>query len=1165
MVFVRIHVMSGRERFAQWGLEFGRLEVTGARPFSLNSGMRRVSDQAPRVIREVNRYSSDLYISLANWQRLRRPSFQISAVHVCDLRSSSRLPHNLSEEIGAIEAIVFAGSLRGEIASFLVGSERTIPFSCGFGHSSKIVEIASCSIPLFTAAVVSLSVDGTLCTWNAHDGICIGCYPHLVPNGCRKLAISASAIEIAVIAGAFPAVYVVNIHEGRRMQILHPCTGFVVGLQFYATAESEWLFAMDHTGCATYSSLTKTTASHKLRLVTPENGRPILNAVPSPDFSFLLIVYENGYSVIDLCSHSFPSYSASTESCITRAVWPTISRFAYIEMCGKVAVKELVDARGPIPHSQILESLTNSLNTPVIQWNPGCPGVPLGALREDRNNFVDPFHVSGVPGRDHPPRPRSRPKAPRSTAARQIAEERKITEPTTVVEAQSQVEMPTIAPWMSELILAFDDVICNLPRNFEECSLPQAFMRRVPKDPVTAQCFLSQKKEIIGLVEGTLHGKIRIRYLHVATKREITAKKHNGRVVTLFVRDQLLFTSGKDCLVFIFELPNAIHLSTISLFTAPVISFCLLAEKTNTDVDNSLFCITSNSVVTTVDVHRGEQFCKVKKMMTGHDGKVQNIWFSGPSKMLIIEANSLYLWSLISGDLESILTGNQKYEFLKDANRFTRVIPATDVSDSYSLVPVRFGNLSLQLPLLNIFKIHEETKKVFEEYIRSDLAEVLRHVPNLPLILDLLGDHARHFFRSRGQLQFPRGHFSLVFVGQGRVPTFYFSTAKLSGRGHWQLSALASANILATRVLLSLGMRFHPTLQELREHLFRIDIGQLVEHVPGFQVPSLFHVFTYLFPCQDELYEFVFDIMSTYAEEVRRAWLLKLERASSFFPHLARILMLVWCTSTATLLQSLKIDEVQKSGNYLMRELASEEIGSYVRELIVRGIDAYHKTITIDELKLVIRAIASHANRKHPNDIRSLRILFQKQRQVFLTVVHGVINEGHAPLIRAFFQEMATSIAEIQDRDEIEKIVMIFGEAVEKGRVDRPEPLFEKVSQASPWVDWRNRILAFGDTKGILKVSMVEGKKVLRGHYDTAPPAESFIDRVAFDPSAALLLVHTPAHKGAVKVIRVIPQLDAGEFKFDLRMAWQSCSGAVPTWVGERAMMIGNSRIDWPN
>jgi hypothetical protein len=515
--------------------------------------------------------------------------------------------------------------------------------------------------------------------------------------------------------------------------------------------------------------------------------------------------------------------------------------------------------------------------------------------------------------------------------------------------------------------------------------------------------------------------------------------------------------------------------------------------------------------------------------------------------------------------LESILTGNQKYEFLKDADRFTKVIPATDVSDSYSLVPVRFGTLSLQLPLLNILKVHEETKKVFEEYIRGDLVEVLKHVSTLPLILALLSDHAKQFFRSHGQLQFPRSRFSPVFVGQGRVPTFYFSTAKLSGKGHWQLSALASANMFATRILLSLGMRFHPTLQEFRERLFRVDIGQLVGQVPGFQAPSLFHVFTYLFPCQNELYEFVFEIMSTYTEEVRRAWLMRLERASSFFPHLARILMLVRCMSTATLLPDVKIDEVQKSSNYLMRELASEEIGSYVRELIARGIDMYHKTITIDELKTVIRAIASHADAKHPNDLRSLRILFQKQRKVFLTVVHDVVSEGHGPLIRAFFQEIVTSIAEIQDRDEINVIILLFSEALEKGYVDHPGSFFGKICRAFSWVDWHKRILAFGDARGILRVWMVEGKKILRGHYDAAPPEESSIHRVAFDPSAALLLVHTLAHNGAVKVVKITPQPDAGDLKFEQRMAWQACSGAVPNWVGERAMMIGNRRLYWPN
>lgn len=269
----------------------------------------------------MNDYSTDLFVSLTDWRRLKAASFQMSALYIYELKSSKTSDiAPVTKEEDTIKAVAFAGSYRGEIVRFFLYKYKSIPASCSFGHTTKVVDFAPCKLPIILDTVASLSTDGTICIWNVLDGICIKKFENLLPNGCQHIAISPKAIELCVVSGAFSSIYIVNILEGTIKQQIRPCNSFVAGIGFYSTIKSSWIFAIDCTGIASYTTLTPSTAkSHKIRLFSPDDF--ILFAKPNSDFTYLLAASAYKFYIISLTVPEFTSYTLETECPIAQIEW----------------------------------------------------------------------------------------------------------------------------------------------------------------------------------------------------------------------------------------------------------------------------------------------------------------------------------------------------------------------------------------------------------------------------------------------------------------------------------------------------------------------------------------------------------------------------------------------------------------------------------------------------------------------------------------------------------------------------------------------------------------------------------------------------------------------------------------------------------------------------
>ncbi|KAK8891471.1 hypothetical protein M9Y10_028680 [Tritrichomonas musculus] len=312
----------------------------------------------------MNDYSTDLFVSLTDWHRLKTSSFQMSALYIYEYKSS-KSSESSSKEEDSIKAVAFAGSYRGEIIRFFLYKSKSIPASCSFGHSTKVVDFTPCKLPIILDTVASLSTDGTICLWNVSDGICINKFENLLPNGCQHIAISPKAIELGVVSGAFSSVYVINIFEGIIMQQIRPYNSFVAGIGFYSTLKSSWLFTMDSTGIATYTSLTLSTAkSHKLRLFSPK--KPIFYAKPNSDFTYLLAASANIFYIVSLTVPEFTTYTLETDQPIAQIAWVDTYTAAVLQMNGHFTTFKVTKPKfETAPKTQY-----NTLNHPqVSQFN----------------------------------------------------------------------------------------------------------------------------------------------------------------------------------------------------------------------------------------------------------------------------------------------------------------------------------------------------------------------------------------------------------------------------------------------------------------------------------------------------------------------------------------------------------------------------------------------------------------------------------------------------------------------------------------------------------------------------------------------------------------------------------------------------------------------------
>ncbi|OHT10584.1 hypothetical protein TRFO_20084 [Tritrichomonas foetus] len=1045
-------------------------------------------------------------------------------------------------------------------------------------------------MPIILDAVVSLSIDGTICVWNVSDGICIQRFDNLLPMGCQHIAISQKAIEICVVSGAFAPIYVINIHEGKVIQQIHPCNSFTVGLSFYATQKCAWLFTLDSTGCATYTSMTPTTAkSHKIRLMAPPKGDYVLFAKPNSNYSYLYAATSDTIFIVDLTLPEFPSKQIKTQFPINDIKWIDDYTLGFIQMDGHFSAYQFPKPKSELTHgdviSQLVESSSETINSSIRITTSNFTiedivNINDGLLDPFSNNIPQPYHHSNTNDANH-----------------FVSNNNEI-----VMKTNGKAELvePVISGFGGELVIGFLDTISVVKHDFEECSIHSAFIKAKDKT-VTAQCYAWRKGIVSLLIEGTNDGCVNIRFLNQNRKKLKLHHKHSGRIVALYATKNYIFTSGADCLVRVYDMNNRFHLvSTFCHFITPVISFCRTEKKTHTDIDHCVFCITRGSVVSMIDLKDLQN----KRVMFGQEGKVKKMWFHPPSKILLIECDSLYFWSLGSSNLESIATGYQKDQFLKNLNSlYVPILPVIKNRNGITLKPLRIGSISFQAPLINVKTVAHSAGDIINANSTANINKLIHLLPNFPFIYELLSDRAKHYIKeqtvpfiddetkdntshsndntwvkSKGSyknlksgnkndasqtfnIRNMNAKFTLSFVGCQNIPILFLPSFKLSNKNRWQVSSLASSIILGTRAMFSVAFRNHPMFIKIWTKLFKLDPADVATHVEDFRPPSLFHLMRFIFNCSTDVHDFLLHLVSHYPLESRREWLNKLKESASHFPNYKHLFAFIGCSLAETMLKEISRDQLKEDVNELLEAIESSEVGHYAREMVARELEIFHSSLSKEHLVSIIDKIASNAT-KNESDGFSLSVFFKKQAVLCLEIAKQKIQKGDTQLSLVFLNE----IASMMSKQSIDFNSQIFKQAMEvlllgfdKLPHIETSNLFKFVDESMPWFTFSQNMhaIAYGQTKGTLNVILLYKNTNLKAEIELA---QSMLDTVDFDPSGYLLLVKSITEK---KVIVITVEILKGNEEKDktllnLKTSFSKVYDQLPnvTWKSERYLEI---------
>ena len=1122
-------------------------------------------------------FSRDLYVSLINWTRFKAPSFQMSALHVFEY--SEQLPKidekkssdNSKKSSKDIKAIAFAGSYKGEIARFYIYEKDTVPVSLSFGHSSKIVEFALYRMPIFLDGIASLSVDGTICLWNVADGICLNKFENILPNGCQHFAISRKAIELCVVSGAFAPVYVVNIQEGKVIQQIHPCNSFISGISFFSTKTCAWLFTIDSTGCATYTTLTPTTAtSHKIRLIAPEKGEHILIAQPNFDYSYLFAATCHTIYIINLTTPEFSYHHYHTDNVVLNACWIDDYTVGFIQMDGHFSAYEFPKPPNDPKFSneyvisKLIDSASDSISSSLKSSDLNEPDTNINVklLNPFSNDIPEPLWIHHSP-------------------ERRALENKDVT---VITDGNAELFNPLISGYRGKLVIGFDDSISVVDQDFEEYSLSSAF-KKTDNKSVTAQCFLKLNDKVVILVEGTMEGKVNVRFLSQNRKKIKLRHSHKGKVVALYAFQNYLFTSGDDCFVHIYSVfpknsQKKFHLvQTLCHFTSPVISFCKATRETGTNINNCIFCVTRENVVSMIDVTDMQN----KRVMSGHDGRVKRMWLHPPSKMLLIECNSLYFWSLVSSNLESIITGYKKKQFLDSlGDSYIPISQMHHEKNGMKIYPLAIGSTSFETCMVNVKKISKivKAKILASPTLPIHYFDLL--LPNFPLIYEILPEKVRRYikkhsaevaqfeqptptklsskvntsspnislnqkpssiFTSSGNLGFSpmtkvvdiskmKSKFTLSFVGSNMVPTLILPSFKITKKMRWKISPYASSIILSTRTALSAAFMSHIEFKDKWRGLFKLNTNDITKHISNFHSSSIFHILRFVFNCPNEVHAFLLDLISSYPLDLRREWLERLKNSAQQYPYYYDLFTFIGCSLAETMLKEISHSQLNESLKELLETAESDEVGPYAREMIARKFDEYKKApiLSKEKLKSIINKVASNAG-KNDSDRFSLSIFFKKIGELCLDIASQKAQKGEQ-IAAAFLNEIASVVSEKVNISNSEfsremEILLIGLERLPQKDIDK---IYKNINQNMQWFSFsaKTHSVAYGEANGNVGIIILNTKKnsFMKTHIEIA---KSMCDHVEFDPSGTLLLVQSS--KENLTVVLTITTVKSNEDK----------------------------------
>jgi len=1083
---------------------------------------------------------NDLFTSMVNWKRLYHPSFNCSAIYVCDF-SKKPFPAHVID--GKVEAIVFSGSHRGTVARWYILEEKAQVVSFQFGHNSKIVQFDRCSYPDIKKAVVSLSHDGTICIWGIYDGYCHAKFERICPEGCQRIAVSRTYVEKAVISGSFSHLYIVNIQSGQVLTKIRPSNQFYTCLTIYP-ASTEWLMTVNSKGCAHYTCLANNQPYSQAVLLYSSRDSIVLNAFPSPSFRFLLLILSDGYAVISLTTPGFPAFTDHEMTSIGSAVWTSEDNYVIVKMNGSLFSYQVFDPSPMNTHESVLiktfsqhegsETNLSFIHSHKFLSNPAF----LAPLADDEIDENEESYNDLKP--------------PIRSSSNESMDRIILDQPELIydVNSNSGMYMPALAAFKESILLGDHENLIVGCQDFQEYQLKSSFKPR--NHPITAQDYLVVGNEIIAVVEGSLQGKISIRFVKFGDdkkpKKQRTKVHHKGKVTALCVTDHYLVSAGEDCLLYIFRLMDFELVAKHYHFTAPVDQILRVSRNTDTLIDDMIFCVTRNNVISMISLIDHES----KRILSGHDANIKHLWYHPFTELLLVDCTSLYLWSLASGNLETIMAGHQKEQFLKDSLQFlVEIKPPLRKHSHFMIKPLRFGGLSLNIIMIDIHFLAKEIANVLVSNPNIPINEALSLIPNFPLVVELISERTlRHFHELGSHLN--SLSFTMGTVGASRVLSIWSPTIRFSGKQLWQVSSLISATILAQRAMLSFAMKVHHLFSQNYISLFNIDPSTLTSAVHDFHPPSLIHLFRFLLMCSAEIHNYVLDVLKRYPESTRLEWSKRLQESFRLFPHLRTTYGLVSAAISTTLIDHLPPEAIRDAVNQMISLMSVDTMKFFVRELLARGMHKYAPLV--DDVKSLIKVSAESCSSMNDPMLESCVTTLPAK---FIETTKEMIESGRTNVSSIMTQHLLSALSKGSIHSEyIHDSAGALIRACEKlGHAALTHGL-KAFDDEVHWFSYNSEkhLIAFGSHEGKLSCAQRRDNYFIMGSATVTD--NIMIDHVVIDPSGCLIFVYIKAiNKISIYEIS-IPKENESEIKLFLVFDNNVPSVLNFKWIKPRQLLV---------
>lgn len=782
---------------------------------------------------------SDLKLGLTDWKGYALPSFKCSSSYCFDLSDD---PNEIKFMKEVAHGIVLVGSYSGSIARWIITKSKILLLGFCFGHTTKVVKIVPCKYPVVNTAALSLSVEGSIRIWALVDGICVSSYRKLLPEGCTDICVSKSDPQLASVVGSFAAIHVVNIFKGQVLHKITP-TYFVTRTTFIRVKNQEILVSVTPKGyiCIRKSSDWETCVK-RVQIIAPDEVVQLTNdsesyivyAYFSPSMSYTLFTLNKGYV---LCSNKKPqtNYVKYDMEFIVDVTWINDHTFVLCEINGKTHAYKVKD---PFPKTsfetyineflKIQEGSQSVTSSEVIT----LPGLVSEDLRI-KNTDVDSNTKDKQSDKNY--LKNLEPLVPY--------------EYITIDDEKKDISL-SITSYQDKPVLCSGEHVIVVARDYLEGSLKKCF--KGGSDCITANTIHCKDEKILHLIEGYSNGKILVKGVEQNIERQCD-HRHTRKVTALLTSEEYLFSGGADCKVKIFSMKKKFSLvKEIDIFSAPIVAFALIPKSACEYARNLLLCIDSNNVICIVDIVKLEN----KFVFSGHYGLIKNIYVHQISPILLVEAGSLYMWSLSSGHLESIIDGQLKYKYLKNHNnRLIELRSSTKFDESYQIRPIILENLSFNVLVVNVKKFFLRLSKLLYDNKTDSQNDVIRKMSSMPLVMELA---SKNLWKKLIEgSKYKATGLTFCFVGRDESLSIFSPTITLNDESLWTISSAASADLLASEAMFYFVFTEHKLLKVFNI----IETLDCYKENKGFKFPSVLLLIKYLTQYHNAAFDFIMTVL----------------------------------------------------------------------------------------------------------------------------------------------------------------------------------------------------------------------------------------------------------------------------------------------------------------